>query len=288
MINLTNELNVLIVDNNAFSRKEIKFSLQENGVRNIFEVEDGTQAMDALNAKEQDFFDLIICEIEITPKSGLDLLIKVKANPKFVKIPFAIIAGNKDRDKILQAQALKADDYIVKPIMVDHFKTRIRNIIARKIEEFIKELKEYSEGAAIASSGSDYATFSQEERVKKALNFFELRMNSLNKMAGKMKLAHIVKLSGLAEDLAYKAQFSEKRKVSKVFAALWDAASTIQVLFNSLDAYPDLVEMASNRLLKVARQLQVAGKNGETGDSVATLKKEENSIFARLLQSLVK
>lgn len=91
-----------------------------NGIRDILEMS-GYQVVTALDGQaalalmEQDRPDLIISDIMMPQMDGYELFSAVRANPKWLRIPFVFLTAKDQRLDVRLGKQLGADDYLTKP-----------------------------------------------------------------------------------------------------------------------------------------------------------------------------
>ncbi len=108
---------VLIVEDNALNMKLFDQLLRANGYNTIKSI-DGSDVLEV--AKDQ-MPDLIIMDIQLPGRSGLEITLDLKADEELKHIPVIAVtafAMKGDETKILEAGC---DDYIPKPISVPKF-----------------------------------------------------------------------------------------------------------------------------------------------------------------------
>jgi len=117
---------VLVVDDSRIMRTIVKnyFSVQEIPC-NYLEAEDGIEALEIL---EQEPIDLILLDWNMPKLSGIDFLKKVRAMPKYSKLPIIMITSESARYNIIEALKLGATDYIIKPINEKLFSEKISKL----------------------------------------------------------------------------------------------------------------------------------------------------------------
>ncbi|MBN1288818.1 MAG: response regulator [Actinobacteria bacterium] len=89
--------------------------------------QDGVEAVKrALEEKP----DLIILDVMMPGKSGIDVMLEIRANPDTKEIPILFLSAIGDESIVVKG--LKgADDYVVKPFKMLEFQERIKNILKR-------------------------------------------------------------------------------------------------------------------------------------------------------------
>lgn len=90
----------------------------------------GQEALDIVN---KDKPDIIFLDISMKGISGLEVLEKVKAIDKTIKVIMLTVHGEKET--VDKAKALGADEYIIKPFRVNY----LQEVVIKKIQELLKE-----------------------------------------------------------------------------------------------------------------------------------------------------
>ena len=120
-------MNILICDNNLLILKLLKLILQK-AETNVFIAQDGIKAAEIINQVE---INLIITEIQVPFKSGLELILEAKQkNPEILTIVLSQVHSEK---YIQQAFRLGASDYITKPFDPEILLIRIKKLLLRKV-----------------------------------------------------------------------------------------------------------------------------------------------------------
>ena len=112
---------VLVVDDSRFMRKQIERSLV---VRN-YEVHLGIDARNAQEVLETQDISLIVLDMELPDRHGLELLREIKAQEATKKIPVMIISSNDDPEVVRSALKLGASDFIKKPFNIEAFVLKV-------------------------------------------------------------------------------------------------------------------------------------------------------------------
>lgn len=121
---------VLIVDDFQSMRKIIAEAIQDLGITEVVQANDGHEALEKVRQciDKKQLFDLILCDQNMPKVSGLDFLKALRATPETSKIPFIMITAESDREDVIEALAAGANDYIVKPLSPDTIRRKIINL----------------------------------------------------------------------------------------------------------------------------------------------------------------
>ena len=105
---------ILIVDDNVDMLNFFKKALEKEGYSTIL-AEDGKKALDIL--KTHNGVDLILSDVKMPNKSGLDVLKEVRE--KYPDVKIILITGYAQVEEYLQAMEQGAYEYLTKPIRVN-------------------------------------------------------------------------------------------------------------------------------------------------------------------------
>jgi DNA-binding NtrC family response regulator len=127
--------NILIAEDEASIRRVLsKILTEEDQSFTIFEAEDGEQACKLLNSES---IDLLLCDIKMPKKDGVEVLEYVKSNA--LELPVIMISGHGDIDTAVATMREGAFDYIPKPPDLNRLLNAVR--IALTHDQLSKENK---------------------------------------------------------------------------------------------------------------------------------------------------
>ena len=119
---------ILIVDDDDRIRILVKQYLQDNN----YLVTTARDAFDAKNKIDLIKFDLIVLDIMMPKKSGLELTGELK---KENKVPIILLTAKGETDERVEGLERGADDYLGKPFEPKELLLRIKNILAKTIKK---------------------------------------------------------------------------------------------------------------------------------------------------------
>lgn len=119
-------MRVVVVEDNESLRKGITYRLQDDG-HSVDALSDGQHAADFLR---QEACDLIVLDINLPGKSGLDVLrdLRAASDPR----PVILLTARSATEDRVQGLDAGADDYLVKPFAMEELSARIRALARRK------------------------------------------------------------------------------------------------------------------------------------------------------------
>ena len=119
---------ILIVDDDDRIRILVKQYLQDNN----YLITTAKDAFDAENKIDLIKFDLIVLDIMMPKKSGLELTGELK---KENKVPIILLTAKGEIDERVEGLERGADDYLGKPFEPKELLLRIKNILAKTIKK---------------------------------------------------------------------------------------------------------------------------------------------------------
>lgn len=114
-------LGVLVVDDDQSVRAMLKSMLKDIQFNQIFEAENGREALQLLNTSP---VDVVICDWSMPEITGIDLLRQVRSTGS--QIPFVMLTGKADRDSVFEAKSAGVSAYIVKPLTQVQLEAKLR------------------------------------------------------------------------------------------------------------------------------------------------------------------
>lgn len=114
---------ILAVDDTAIVLTRISDTLQ-----NDYEVVTVNSGIRALKFLEQEKPDLILLDIQMPQKDGIETLREIRAMKDRADIPVIMLTGVEDKDYVLESVKLGIRDYLLKPFYADELLRRIRRV----------------------------------------------------------------------------------------------------------------------------------------------------------------
>ena len=118
---------VLLIDDDIQIRRFLKVGLATSN----FKVSEARTAAAALALLAEQEFALIILDIGLPDRSGLEVLSEIR---KTSKVPVIVLSVRNDEAGKVQALDLGADDYVTKPFGMAEFLARIRTAIRHRLQ----------------------------------------------------------------------------------------------------------------------------------------------------------
>jgi DNA-binding NtrC family response regulator len=120
-----NSISILIVDDDINYRTILSDFLKSEG----YYVESSNSAEEAMSRLEKDFFNIIISDLKLPGKSGIELLKTVKSRSKDVEMIILTAFGSVD--SAVAALKIGACDYLVKPLSLEELSITVKRLIEK-------------------------------------------------------------------------------------------------------------------------------------------------------------
>jgi CheY-like chemotaxis protein len=124
---------ILLVEDNPGDVRLTREALKEAKVRNRMDsVGDGVEAMAYLRRQgahaKAPRPDVILLDLNLPKKSGLEVLREVKGDPDLKRIPIVVVTTSKAEQDIVRSYDLHANCYVTKPVDLAQFMEVVRSI----------------------------------------------------------------------------------------------------------------------------------------------------------------
>ena len=128
---------ILVVDDDEGIRSLVKKYLNENNflVTTAKNAEDATEKIEIIN------FDMIILDIMMPGKSGLQF---IKDNMDKILTPIILLTAKGTADERVEGLEIGADDYLPKPFEPRELLLRIKNILKKTKDKNLKKVVQFS------------------------------------------------------------------------------------------------------------------------------------------------
>jgi two-component system chemotaxis response regulator CheY len=125
------DLRILIVDDDQFMREMIKQIIHSFGVDAIEMADAGESGLDLVASFKP---DVMLCDVEMSPMSGIELLRRVRrhADAKLRETAVIMLTGHAEMRVVDQARQLRANGYLVKPVSPSQLNARLGAAAAQR------------------------------------------------------------------------------------------------------------------------------------------------------------
>jgi two-component system response regulator len=132
-----NSVEILLVEDNITDAELTIRELKKNNMANhLIHVKNGSEALDFIFA-EGKYADsreinhppkVILLDIHMPKVNGIEVLGKIRQDPRTKNIPVVILTSSKESPDIQKCYDLGANSYIVKPVNFENFAVAIKNL----------------------------------------------------------------------------------------------------------------------------------------------------------------
>ena len=119
-------MRVLIVEDLKVMRRVIANSIRDLGIDEIFESEDG---IDALSLLQDEIVDLVITDWLMPNMDGFDLVRDMRNDERLEDIPVLMITSVDDKQSVVKALRAGTNDYIAKPFKPEILKEKVAKLL---------------------------------------------------------------------------------------------------------------------------------------------------------------
>ena len=181
------EAHVLVVDDDNGIRELVKEYLDQNN----FITSTAIDAEDAAQKTKQIKFDLIILDIMMSGKSGLEFL---KENKQILDTPIILLTAKGEATDRIEGLETGADDYLPKPFEPKELILRIRNILNKT--NAIKDRSEIEFGS-VRINLNKMLIYKNNKQIKinnTEKKIFEKMLNSPGKVFSRESIGKLIKI----------------------------------------------------------------------------------------------
>jgi two-component system chemotaxis response regulator CheY len=118
---------VLVVDDSATVRQQVRSALSMAGFE-VVEASDGVDGMARIDESRD--LSAVICDVNMPRMNGLELVEKVKGNPRHATLPIVILTTEGSAALIQRAKAAGAKAWIIKPFKAELLVSAIKKLTA--------------------------------------------------------------------------------------------------------------------------------------------------------------
>lgn len=125
---------ILLVEDNPSDEKLTRLAFKNSGLANeIVVARDGAAALDFLLATGQHadregaaLPRLVLLDINLPKMDGLEVLRRLRADPRTKLLPIVVLTSSKEEEDILKSYALGANAYVRKPVEFAEFAVAVK------------------------------------------------------------------------------------------------------------------------------------------------------------------
>jgi len=123
---------VLVIEDNADDRELLMRQLRKSGLgEHVKFISDGKEALDLLTGPEApppNDLIIILLDLRLPSLSGLELLRRLRALPRFHSLPVTVMTSSNDPRDLEECRRLNVVNYLNKPVTFDSFSKAVADI----------------------------------------------------------------------------------------------------------------------------------------------------------------
>jgi CheY-like chemotaxis protein len=136
------ESRIVLIEDNPADIDLFKYAFDKLGyIDIIYDFLDGKSAEDYVLNTANEKPDLIVLDVNLPDKSGLDVLRKIKENPMTRAIPLVVFSSSCLEQDVKKAYEYNANAYLTKPQELEEYLHTIKQLHQFMIELAIKVVK---------------------------------------------------------------------------------------------------------------------------------------------------
>jgi len=120
---------ILLIEDNADDEQLTLRAMRQSEIPNIIRVaRDGVEALDFLFGANGSLPDLILMDLKLPKVSGLEVLQRIRQEPRTQRLPIVVLTSSDEERDILESYKLGANSYVRKPVDFDEFIEAVRQL----------------------------------------------------------------------------------------------------------------------------------------------------------------
>jgi two-component system response regulator len=124
----TSSANILVVDDNPQDLELTLRALRKAGIdQRLLVARDGAEVL-TLVRDGTCRPHLILLDLKLPKYDGIEVLQRLKADPRTAMIPIVVLTSSKEKRDIIESYRLGVNSYIVKPVEFERFAAAVREI----------------------------------------------------------------------------------------------------------------------------------------------------------------
>ncbi|MCX7726304.1 MAG: response regulator [Chitinispirillaceae bacterium] len=116
-------MKILLVDDSTTMRRIQRNQLNGLGVTDIVEASNGKEALDVLAANMP--IDIVLLDWNMPEMTGIELLKHIRTIDSYSKVKVIMCTSEAEKEKVIEALKLGANNYIVKPFTPEVLKEKL-------------------------------------------------------------------------------------------------------------------------------------------------------------------
>ncbi len=209
---------ILLVDDDLKVLEILEESLHRQG----YAVNTASNGRQALQAYEHNNPSVVVLDMMLPDMTGLEVMEQMRESPRHKDVPVLILSANGDIDVRLAGLQGGADDYLVKPVALKEFCTKIEKTLERSASARDLRKKKDSLESQLSKGQESYTQVSKDlKRQLFSMKTLFSVSQDLNRVLESDELMRVVSLTLIGElQISSMALFSLEKENSEYFELL--------------------------------------------------------------------
>ena len=123
-------LEVMLVEDDPGDVVLVREALAERRelVTDLRVARDGVDALDQLRDEHRTLPDVVLLDLNLPRKGGLEVLEEIRADPRLTALPVVVLTTSEAHTDIVRSYKLHANAYVTKPVGLEPFLEAVREI----------------------------------------------------------------------------------------------------------------------------------------------------------------
>jgi len=161
---------IAIIEDEIDIADMLSYHLRREG----FEVISASTGDAGMNLVRKQKPDLVLLDLMLPNKDGLQICREMKANPALQQIPVIMVSAKSEESDIVLGLGMEADDYITKPFSPRELVARVKTVLRRNPKDGGSQLSERIEQDGLIIDTSKHKVTWQGDEVKLTATEFRL------------------------------------------------------------------------------------------------------------------
>lgn len=119
-------MSILVVDDYKSMVRIVRGMLNQLGFQNIDDAPNGEAALALIR---ENTYGLILSDWNMQPMTGLELLVKVRAEERTRNTPFVMVTAEAKAENVVAARKAGVNNYVIKPFTLAVLKQKLSSVL---------------------------------------------------------------------------------------------------------------------------------------------------------------
>jgi putative nucleotidyltransferase with HDIG domain len=209
---------ILLVDDDLKVLEILEESLHRKGYR-VHTAKNGRQALQSIASQDP---RLVVLDMMLPDMNGLEVMAQMRESPRHRDVPILILSANGDVDARLAGLESGAEEYLVKPVALKEFSTKVERLLERASRDRELRDKQNILESQLSQGKESYTRVTRDlKRQLFSMKTLFAVSQDLNRVLETDELVNVVSLTLIGElQISSMAMFSLERENDEYFSLL--------------------------------------------------------------------